>query len=232
MFINRGQDTEVTFIRGGLRPGSQTPNGSTSPAHNSPRRGSENGFAPGENFQLNLNGIDNSSSRPSSSRSSQASEPDLSNTDIFMKELLAGGVSQPAGTSSRESSPSVETFQGSPHSQVSPPVISDTQPAVLQPMTHSIQAVGNGMNNSRMPSSHQQPVNGFYQAPTAIPQRMLGGFQPAMSSTPTTVDSVPNGFAVNTQYGPWGSPPYVNGTVVSQPHVNQHSSFVGNGKFL
>ncbi len=222
----------MTFIRGGHRPGSQTPNGSTSPARNSPRRGSENGFAPGENFQLNLNGIDNSSSRPSSSRSSQASEPDLSNTDIFMKELLAGGVSQPAGTSSRESSPSVETFQGSPHSQVSPPVISDTQPAVLQPMTHSIQAVGNGLNHSGMPSSHSQPVNGFYQAPTAIPQRMFGGFQPAMSSTPTTVDSVPNGYPVNTQYGPWSSPPYVNGAVVSQSHGNQPSSFTANGKFL
>lgn len=233
LFMNRGQDTEVTFIRGGHRPGSQTPNGSISPAHNSPRRGSENGFAPGDNFQLNLNGIDNSSSRPSSSRSSQASEPDLSNTDIFMKELLAGGASQPvAGTGSRESSPSVETFQGSPHSQVSPPAISDTQPAVLQPMTHSIHAVGNGVNHSAVPSSHLQPVNGFYQAPTAIPQRMFGGFQPAMSSTPTTVNSVPNGFSVNPQNGPWTSPPYVNGAVVNQPHVNQSSSFAANGEFL
>lgn len=220
----------MTFIRGGHRPGIQTPNGSTSPARNSPRTGSENGFSPRESFQLNLNGIDNSSSRPSSGRSSQASEPDLSNTDIFMKELLAGGVSQPAGTSSRESSPSVETFQGSPHSQVSPPVISDTQPAVLQPMTHSIQAVGNGLNHSSMPSSHPQPVNGFYQAPTAIPQRIFGGFQPAMSSTPTTVNSVPNGFpAVNMQHAPYSNSLYVNGAVGSQPH-NRSSSFAGNGK--
>lgn len=224
----RGQDTEVTFIRGGHRPGSQTPNGSISPAHNSPRRGYENGFAPEENFQLNLDGIDNSSSRPSSSRSSRTSEPDLSNTDIFMKELLAGSVSQVAA-GSRESSPSVETFQGSPHSQVSPPAISDTQPAVLQPMTHSIHAVANGVNHSTVPSSHLQPVNGFYQAPTAIPQRMFGGFQPAMSSTPATVDSVPNGFPVNTQYGPWTSPPYVNGGVVRQPHENQPSPVAVNG---
>lgn len=231
LFTNRGQDTEVTFIRGGHRPGSQTPNGSISPAHNSPRRGSENGFAPEENFQLNLNGIDNSSSRPSSSRSSRTSEPDLSNTDIFMKELLAGGVSQ-AAADSQQSSPSVETFQGSPHSQVSPPAISDTQPAVLQPMTHSIHTVANGVNHSAVPNSHLQPVNGFYQAPTAIPQRMFGGFQPAMSSTPTTVDSVPNGFPLNSQYGPWTSPPYVNGGVVSQPRVNQPSSFAANGEFL
>ena len=231
LFVNRGQDTEVTFIRGGHRPGSQTPNGSISPAHNSPRRGSENGFTPEENFQLNLNGIDNSSSRPSSSRSSRTSEPDLSNSDIFMKELLAGGVSQLA-TGSRESSPSVETFQGSPHSQVSPPAISDTQPAVMQPMTHSIHAVANGVNHSSVPSSHLQPVNDFYQAPTAVPPRMFGGFQPAMSSTPTTVDSVPNGFPVNTQYGSWSSPSYVNGAVVSPPHVNQPSSFAANGEFL
>ena len=231
LFMNRGQDTEVTFIRGGHRPGSQTPNGSISPVHSSPRRGSENGFAPEENFQLNLDGIDNSSSRPSSSRSSRTSEPDLSNTDIFMKELLAGSVSQVA-SGSRESSPSVETFQGSPHSQISPPAISDTQPAVLQPMMHSIHAVANGVNHSAVPSSHLQPVNGFYQAATAIPQRMFGGFQPAMSSTPTAVDSVPNGFPVNTQYGPWTSPPYVNGGVVRHPHVNQPSAVAANGEFL
>lgn len=231
LFTNRGQDTEVTFIRGGHRPGSQTPNGSTSPAHSSPRRGSENGFPSAQSFQLNLNGIDNSSSRTSSSRSSQASEPDLSNTDIFMKELLAGGVSQLAGTESRESSPSVETFQGSPHSQISPPALSDSQPAVLQPMTHPMQAV---LNHTGMPSSHPHLVNGFsYQAPTTIPQRVFNGFQPAMSSTPTTVDSVPNGFPVNTlqQYGPWSSsPPYVSGALGSHPHVNPPGSFVGNGK--
>lgn len=231
LFVNRGQDTEVTFIRGGHRPGSQTPNGSISPAHNSPRRGSENGFATEENFQLNLNGIDHSSSRPSSSRSSRTSEPDLSNTDLFMKELLAGGASQLA-TSSRESSPSIETFQGSPHSQVSPPRISDTQPSVMQPMTHSIHSVGSGVNHSAVPSSQLQPVNSFYQPPTAIPQRMFGGFQPAMSSTPTTVDSAPNGFPANTQYGPWSSPPYVNGAVVSQPHFNPPSSFAANGEIL
>ena len=199
---------------------------------NSPRRGSENGFAP---TQLNLNRIENSSSSQSSSRSSQVSEPDLSNTDIFMQELLAGsGASHPAGTNSCGSTPSVETFQGSPQSQISPPVISDTQPAVLQPMTHPLQGVANAMNHSGMPSSHPQPVNGFYQAPTAIPQRLLnGGFQPALSSTPTTVDSARNGFqVVNQQYaGPWTSQPYVNGGLGSQSHVNQSSSFIGNGEF-
>ena len=62
----------------------------------------------------------------------------MSNTDIFMQELLVGTTVSPAGSiASRGSTPSVETFPGSPESQVSPPQISDTQPAVLQPMTHS-----------------------------------------------------------------------------------------------
>lgn len=225
----RSRDTEVTFIRGALRPGSRTPNGSTSPVQSSPRGGLENGFAQN---QLNLNGIETSSSRPSSSRSSQASEPDLSNTDIFMQELLAGNdIIHSADSASRESTPSVETFQGSPQSQVSPPVISDTQPAVLQPMTHQLQGVGNIMNRSSMPNAHTQPVNGFYQGPTAIPQRTINGiFQPAMSSTPATVDSAPSRFqVVNKHHGLRTSQPYVNGALGSQPVANHGSSYVGNG---
>ena len=152
-----------------------------------------------------------------------------------MQELLAGGgVSQPAGTDSRGSTPSVETFQGSPQSQISPPVISDTQPAVLQPMTHQIQGVGNATNHSRVPNSQPLPVNGFYQTPTAIPHRLInGGFQPALSSTPAIVDSTRNGFqVVNQQFaGPWTSQPHVDGGLGSQSQVNQASSFVGNGKF-
>lgn len=150
-----------------------------------------------------------------------------------MQELLAGGgVSHPIGMESRENSPSVETFQGSPQSQISPPVISDTQPAVLQPMTHQIQGIGNVVTHSGVPSSQPQPVNSFYQAPTAIPQRLFnGGFQPAMSSTPTAVNGAPNGIAVNQQYaGPWNSQPYVNGTLGNQPLANQASAFAGNGK--
>ncbi|PFX33455.1 Syntaxin-binding protein 4 [Stylophora pistillata] len=227
----RGQDTEVTFIRGGHRPGSHTPNGSASPAHNSPRRNSENGFPSTQNFHLNLSGLDNSSSRPSSSRSSQASEPDLSNTDVFMKELLAEGLSQPARTGSRESSLSVETFQGSPQSQISPPALSDSQPAVMQPTSHPVQPVGGVMNHSVMPNSHPQLGNGFYPAPSAVPQRVFGSFQPAMSSTPTTVDSVPNRFPVNVGQAPWSSsPPYVNGVLGNQPRLNQPSvPLTGNG---
>jgi len=224
----RGQDAEVTFIRGGHRPGSETPNGSASPLHNSPRRGSENVFAP---TQLNLNGIENSSSQLSSSRSSQTSEADLSNTDIFMQELLAGdGMSHPAGANSRDSSPSVETFQGSPQSQISPPVLSDTQPAVLQPMTHPVQSGGNVLNHSGVVNSHPQPVNGFHQPPTAMPRRLFsGGFQPALSSTPSAVDAAPNGFVMSQQYGPWSSQPFVNGSLGSQPLANQAISFAGNG---
>ena len=229
-FDYRGQDAEVTFIRGGHRPGSETPNGSASPLHNSPRRGSENVFAP---TQLNLNGIENSSSQLSSSRSSQTSEADLSNTDIFMQELLAGdGMSHPAGANSRDSSPSVETFQGSPQSQISPPVLSDTQPAVLQPMTHPVQSGGNVLNHSGVVNSHPQPVNGFHQPPTAMPRRLFsGGFQPALSSTPSAVDAAPNGFVMSQQYGPWSSQPFVNGSLGSQPLANQAISFAGNGKF-
>ncbi|RMX46979.1 hypothetical protein pdam_00011922 [Pocillopora damicornis] len=170
----RGQDTEVTFIRGGHRPGSQTPNGSASPAHNSPRGNSENGFPSAQNFHLNLSGLDNLSSPPSSSRSSRASEPDLSNTDVFMKELLVEGLNQSARSDSRESSLSVETFQGSPQSQVSPPALSDSQPAVMQPTSHPIQPVGGVRNHSVMPNSHPQLVNGFYPAPSAVPQRLFG----------------------------------------------------------
>ena len=152
---------------------------------------------------------------------------------MFMKELLAEGLSPPARSGSRESSPSVETFQGSPQSQVSPPALSDSQPTVLQPMTHQIQPVGNVVNHSGVHNSHPQPVNGFYPAPAAIPQRVFGSFQPAMSSTPTTVDSLPNGFPVNAQHVAWNtSPPYVNGVLGSQPHINQPPSlFSGNGKF-
>lgn len=227
----RGQDTEVTFIRGGHRPGSQTPNGSASPAHNSPRGNSENGFPSAQNFHLNLSGLDNSSSPPSSSRSSRASEPDLSNTDVFMKELLVEGLNQSARSDSRESSLSVETFQESPQSQVSPPALSDSQPAVMQPTSHPIQPVGGVRNHSVMPNSHPQLVNGFYPAPSAVPQRLFGSFQPAMSSTPTTVDNVPNGFPGNVQQAPWNSsPPYVNGVLGSQPQLNQTSIPVsGNG---
>ena len=234
LFINRGQDTEVTFIRGGHRPGSQTPNSSASPAHNSPRGNSENGFPSAQNFHLNLSGLDNSSSPASSSRSSRASEPDLSNTDVFMKELLVEGLNQSARSDSRESSLSVETFQGSPQSQVSPPALSDSQPAVMQPTSHPIQPVGGVRNHSVMPNSHPQLVNGFYPAPSAVPQRLFGSFQPAMSSTPTTVDNVPNGFPGNVQQAPWNSsPPYVNGVLGSQPQLNQTSIPVsGNGKFL
>lgn len=224
----RGRDAEVTFIRGGIIAGSLTPNGSASPAHNSPRRGSENDFP---HTQLNLNGIENSSSPLSSRRSSQASDPDLSNTDIFMHGLLAGSSGQPADSETRESTPSVEMFQSSPQSQVSPPAISDVQPAVLQPVLHQMQRMENGLGTQAgVQSSHPQPVNGFYQAPTAIPPRLFnGGFQPALSSTPTTVDSVPNGLVLNQQHGSWNSQPYVNGGLGGQPLGNHAGLFPANG---
>ena len=198
--------------------------------HNSPRRGSENDFPP---TQLNLNGIENSSSPLSSRRSSQASDPDLSNTDIFMHGLLAGSTGQPADSETRESTPSVEMFQSSPQSQVSPPAISDAQPAVLQPVLHQMQRMENGLGTQAgVQSSHPQPVNGFYQAPTAIPPRLFnGGFQPALSSTPTTVDSVPNGLVLNQQHGSWNSQPYVNGGSGGQPLGNHAGLFPANGMF-
>ena len=152
-----------------------------------------------------------------------------------MQELLVGNdISHSADAASLESTPSVETFQGSPQSQVSPPVISDTQPAVLQPMTHQLQGVGNVMNHSSVPNAHTQPVNGFYQGPTAMPHRIFSGvFQPAMSSTPTAVDSAPSRFqVVNKHHGLRTSQPYVNGALGSQPVANHGSSYVGNGKFL
>lgn len=221
----RGQDAEVTFMRGRIRPGNQTPNGSTSPGQNSPRGGLENGFS---STQLNLDGIENCSSHTSSRRSSQASVSDLSNTDIFMQELLAGNAASPeASLGSRGSTPSVETFLGSPRSQVSPPEISDTQPAVLQPMTHQISGAGNGINHVGAPNSHRQPINDFHPAPAASPRRIVnGGFQPALSSTPAMVNSTPNGFkVVNQQYAPVTSQPYVNGERAGSP-------FVANGAGL
>ena len=140
-----------------------------------------------------------------------------------MHGLLAGSTGQPADSETRESTPRVEMFQSSPQSQVSPPAISDAQPAVLQPVSHQMQRMENGVGTQAgVQSSHPQPVNGFYQAPTAIPPRLFnGGFQPALSSTPTTVDSVPNGLVLNQQHGSW------NG----QPLGNHAGLFPANGIF-
>lgn len=227
----RSQDAEVTFIRGG-RPGSHTPNGSTTPLQRSPRGGSENGFA---SNQPSLNGIENSSSRASSRRSSQGSVPDLSNTDIFMQELLVGTTVSPAGSiASRGSTPSVETFPGSPESQISPPEISDTQPAVLQPMTHQMPGFGNVMNHGDLQNSHTPAINGFYQAPAAVPQGTTasGVFHPALSSTPEIVGSTLNGFqVVNHQFVPWTSQRHMNISPRGQSvAIDQGGSqFVANG---
>ena len=150
-----------------------------------------------------------------------------------MHVLLAGSTDQPADSETRESTPSVEMFQSSPQSQVSPPAISDAQPAVLQPVSQQMQRMENGLGTQAgVQSSHPQPVNGFYQAPTAIPPRLFnGGFQPALSSTPTTVDSVPNGLVLNQQHGSWNGQPYVNGGSGGQPLGNHAGLFPANGMF-
>ena len=150
-----------------------------------------------------------------------------------MHELLAGSTGQPADSETRESTPSVEMFQSSPQSQVSPPAISDAQPAVLQPVSHQMQRRENGLGTQAgVQSSHPQPVNGLYQAPTAIPPRLFnGGFQPALSSTPTTVDSVPNGLVLNQQHGSWNGQPFVNRGLGGQPLGNHAGLFPANGMF-
>lgn len=153
-----------------------------------------------------------------------------------MRELLVGTTVSPTGSiASRGSTPSVETFPGSPESQVSPPGISDTQPAVLQPMTHQMPGFGNGMNHGDLANSHTQAINGFYQAPAAVPQRTTanGVFQPAMSSTPEIVGRTQNGFQlVNHQFVPWTSQRHMNVSPRGQSVVIDQggSQFVANGE--
>ena len=227
--IYRGQDAEITFIRGGLRPDSQISNGVLNLPHSSPRETLQNVLdeVDTQELQLNLNGIENSNSTPSPTRSFQGSEADLSNTDFFMQELLAGPTSNSAATINSANYPSFRDYQGSLEPRVSPPVMSDTQPAGLQGAIQQDQ----GMNPTGRPTFHLQQGTGINEVPSTIPQRVYEGFQPTMSSTPTIVNGGPNGFPVNPQGGALPSHIYSIGGLASQLHVNPIMSFSGNGMF-
>ena len=191
LLFNRQDITqvEITFIRGGQRPSSQATSCNGSP------RSTANGQLKPQNLLHAVNGIEHTDSGPSS----DGSEPDLSDTDVFMQQLLAGGANSTPTTN-------FVTSQGSPQSQASPPEVSSSVPTGLQPVMNPMQGIHS------VPASYPaQPISAPYpgHVASALPQRMVGGFQPAMSSTPTLGIS--------------------NGQVPSQPYAAQAGAFPMNG---
>ena len=180
---------EITFIRGGQRPSSQATSCNGSP------RSTANGQLKPQNLLHAVNGIERTDSGPSS----DGSEPDLSDTDVFMQQLLAGDANSTPTTN-------FVTSQGSPQSQASPPVVSSSVPTGLRPVMNPMQGIHS------VPASYPaQPISAPYpgHVASALPQRTMGGFQPAMSSTPTLGIS--------------------NGQVPSQPYAAQAGAVPMNG---
>ena len=178
LFMLHRQDIrtiEVTFIRGGQRSSSQAErNGSPLAASALPNSGP---VYAGNEVDPRL--------------PSAAAQPDLSDSEIFMQQLLAApgdtSIASAANFVNPQSqgSPTAMNFvspDGSPRHQASPPVI---VPSLLP-----AEAVSQVQNLEAAPPlvgyASSQPIGTGYpdHVATALPQGMLGGFQPASYSTP------------------------------------------------
>ena len=179
------EQVEISFIRnknGFNGHSSRLHNGDVEVLHGS------NHSSPPHQLSLELNGVESSDSRTASNRSSDT-EPDYSNTSLFMRDLLAtqsGGLSASGGLTASGSNQSSElsSSQTSPASLASPPVIVNPS---QEPRASEMQSFA---AHNRIPDGYNtMPAGGIQQPIPALPQRLAGRFLPTMSSTPSTANS-------------------------------------------